>query len=48
MKYLQDWCDPDKFIRQRWANICKERGLARETVGDSKLETARPTQGRSM
>ena len=35
---LQDWCDKDKFIRQRWTTICTERGLAAEKPGDSKLE----------
>ena len=35
---LQDWCDKDKFIRQRWTTICTERGLAAERPGESKLE----------
>lgn len=41
---FQDWCDPDKFIRKRWRNICSERGLQRESVGGSKLENSEPGQ----
>ena len=33
-----DWCDPNKFIRKKWKNICSEEGLSYRAAGDSLVE----------
>ena len=47
MTVFQDWCDEDKFIREKWA-MCSEQGLAGGSAGSSHIERLRAGAGDSM
>ena len=45
---FMDWCDPNKFIRKKWKNICSEKGLSYEAVGNSLVERVKDKDDESV
>ena len=45
---FMDWCDPNKFIRKKWKNICSQKGLSYEAVGNSLVERVKNKDDQSV
>ena len=45
---FMDWCDPNKFIRKKWKNICSEKGLSYGAVGNSLVERVKDKEEESV
>ena len=45
---FMDWCDPNKFIRKKWKNICSEKGLSYGAVGNTLVERVKDKEEESV